>query len=274
VNNWRVGTSTLDINMTFTPAESLLIRAGVRLMKNDVKSIDNGVVDPTRSKRIKTAWPTLSAYWQPSRMLTVRADLDQITNGASYTRVTPHVDIGGRFVVRFRPFEKFYLEDTGVFRNRELIDTDFKSTIRSNAVMATYEFDDRYSGYAGFRYDSMLASNFVNFLRGTAPFTNVALRDQTVDRVWQLGVRARPVPRLELNFTGNYARTTGVGQIAGELPLYGPIKYPYATGSISYDAPRAGRLILQLSRSYYIEQIVPGNNFSANLLTIAWRRDF
>jgi hypothetical protein len=159
-------------------------------------------------------------------------------------------------------------------RNRKLIDTDYRSTIRNNSVTATYEFNDRISGYAGFSYDSFFASDFVNFLRGPAPIINVALRDQTVDRVWQAGVKVSPVKRLVINFTGNYVRSTGLGEISGEAPLYGPMSFPYATGSINYDLPRLGRLTLELQRTYYIEQIVPGNNFGAKLLMIAWTRSF
>jgi hypothetical protein len=273
-NQWRVGAHTLDLNLSVSPYSSFLVRAGIKLMKNDVKALIDGVVNPTRTKRIKTVWPTLSVYWQPTPMWTVRADLDQINNGTSYTRVTPHIDVGGRFVVRFRPFEKLYIEDTGVFRNQTLLDTDYRSTIRSNAATINYEFDERYSGFAGFSYDSLYAANYVNFLRGTAPITNIALRDQTVNRVWQAGIRARPMPLLELSFTGNYVRTTGRGEITGEPPLYGPVKYPYATGSLAYDFPRVGRLMVELSRTYYIEEIVAGNNFGANLLTIAWRKGF
>ncbi|MEI9815410.1 MAG: hypothetical protein WDO18_23385 [Acidobacteriota bacterium] len=125
-NQWRVGASTLDLNLSYAPTASLLLRAGVRLMKNDVKAIADGIVDPARTKRIKTAWPTLSAFWQPSRMFTIRADIDQINNGTSYTRVTPHIDVGGRAVVRFRPFEKFYIENTTVARNRTLLDASFR----------------------------------------------------------------------------------------------------------------------------------------------------
>jgi hypothetical protein len=33
-------------------------------------------------------------------------------------------------------------------------------------------------------------------------------------------------------------------------------------------------LSVDLQRTYYIEQIVTGNNFSANLLTIRWSREF
>ena len=92
----------------------------------------------------------------------------------------------------------------------------------------------------------------MNFLRGPAPITNVALRDQTVDRVWQAGVKVSPVKRLVINFTGNYVRSTGSGEISGEAPLYGPMSFPYATGSINYDLPRLGRLTLELQRTYYM----------------------
>jgi len=273
-NQWRIGTHTLDFNMTFTPVSSLLVRTGVRYMKSDVEFLDGRIADPTRTKRIKTVWPVLSAYYQPSKMLTIRGDVDQVTNGASYTRITPHVDVGGRLVVRVRPTDKFYIDDTAIVRNRRLIDTDYHSTVRSNAITATYEFNDRLSGFAGFSYDSLFASDFVNFLRGPAPFTNLAIRDQTVDRVWQGGVRVSPVRRLEISFSGNYVRATGSGEIAGEAPLYGPMSFPYATGSLIYDFPRLGRLTAQLQRTYYIEQIVPGNNFGAKLLLIAWTRSF
>jgi hypothetical protein len=207
-------------------------------------------------------------------MVTVRADVESTTNGTSYTRVTPHTDVGGRFVVRIRPTEKFYIEDSAVARNRKLLDTDYRSTVRSNAVTATYEFNSRISGFAGFSYDSFFATGVTSFLRGMAPFTNLALRDQTVDRVWQSGIRLNPVPRLGVTFSGNYVRSTGLGEITGEAPVSGPMSFPYATGSLYYDFPRWGRLTAQLQRTYYIEQIVPGNNFSANLLTILWTRSF
>jgi len=273
-NQWIIGTHTADFAMVFTPASSLLVRTGIRYMKSDVEFLDGGVVDPTRTKRIKTVWPVASAYYQPSKMLTIRADIDQTTNGTSYTRITPHIDIGGRIVVRVRPTDKFYIEDAVIVRNRTLIDTDYHSTVRSNAFTATYEYNSRVSGFAGFSYDSLFASDFVSFLRGPAPFTNLAIRDQDVNRVWQAGVKLAPVRRLEISFSGNYVRATGLGEIAGEAPLYGPMSFPYATGSLNYDFPRLGRLTAQLQRTYYIEQIVPGNNFGAKLLLIAWTRSF
>lgn len=274
LNQWRIAAHTLDLNMAFTPMSSLLLRAGIRYLNTDIRMLQDKVVDTTRTKHINTVWPIGSIYYQPSKMFTVRADVESSTNGTSYTRVTPHTDVGGRFIVRVRPTDKFYIEDSAIVRNRRLLDTDYRSTVRSNAVTATYEFTPKYSAFAGFSYDSLFASDFVSFLRGTAPFTNLALRDQTVNRVWQGGLKVEPFRRMGINITGNYVRSTGLGQIAGELPLYGPVKFPYATGSIYYDVPQLGRLTLQLQRTYYLEQIVPGNNFSANLVTIAWTRGF
>jgi hypothetical protein len=273
-NQWRIVAQTLDLNMAFTPAASLLFRAGIRYLNTDIRMLEDGVLDPTRTKHIHTVWPIGSVYYQPTKMVTVRADVESTTNGTSYTRVTPHTDVGGRFIVRVRPTEKFYIEDSAIVRNRKLLDTDYRSTVRSNAFTATYEFNPKLSILAGFSYDSLFASDFVSFLRGPAPFTNLALRDQTVNRVWQAGLKLEPMRRMGINITGNYVRTTGMGEIAGELPLYGPMKFPYATGSIYYDVPQMGRLTLQLQRTYYVEQIVPGNNFGANLVTIAWTHAF
>ncbi|MEO8096658.1 MAG: hypothetical protein ABI811_03080 [Acidobacteriota bacterium] len=271
---WRIGTSALDLNMVFTPTASLLVRAGVRLMKNDVVSIVDNVTDASRTKRIKTVWPIGSIYFHPTHSFSVRADVEQVTNGTSYTRVSPHTDIGGRLVVHYSPTERLYFDDTAVVRNRTLLASDYRSTIRSNAFTVNYDLSEHYTGFAGFSYDSLFASNYVSFLRGTAPFTNLALRDQTISRVWQGGLKAEPFKNFGITFSGNFVRVTGVGEIAGEAPLYGPMSFPYATGSVFYGVPRVGRFTLQLQRTYYTEEIVPGNNFGANLLTIAMTRSF
>ena len=120
---------------------------------------------------------------------------------------------------------------------------------------------------------SFFASDFTTFLRGTPPLTD-AIRDQTVSRIWQGGIHFRPFQHLTSNFTGNYTRTNGLGEISGEPPLYGPVTFPYASGSIQYSFPRWGALGLQLQRTYYIEQIITANNFSANLLLVNWTWSF
>jgi hypothetical protein len=87
-------------------------------------------------------------------------------------------------------------------------------------------------------------------------------------------VEAKPSKYFGLRLSGNFDRSTGLGQISGEPPAYGPLTWPLVTGTVYWDFPKAGRLSVDLQRTYYIEQIVPGNNFSANLLTIRWRRNF
>ncbi len=87
--------------------------------------------------------------------------------------------------------------------------------------------------------------------------------------------RRRQAPRnLGINLTGNFVRSTGAGEISGELPNFGPLTWPLATGTVYYDFARFGRLSIDLQRTYYLEEIVRGNDFRANLLTIRWTRDF
>jgi hypothetical protein len=50
--------------------------------------------------------------------------------------------------------------------------------------------------------------------------------------------------------------------------------WPFATGTVYYDFPKAGRLSIDLQRTYYIEEIITANNFGANVLAIRWTRDF
>jgi uncharacterized protein YbjT (DUF2867 family) len=87
-------------------------------------------------------------------------------------------------------------------------------------------------------------------------------------------VDAKPSKCFGLRLTGNFDRATGLSQISGEPPAYGPLTWPLVTGTVCWDFPKAGRLSVDLQRTYYLEQIVPGNNFSANLLTIRWTRSF
>jgi hypothetical protein len=109
--------------------------------------------------------------------------------------------------------------------------------------------------------------------RGAAPLANT-LRDQEVTRTWSGGIEAKPAKRIGLRLSGNFDRSSGVGAISGEPPAYGPVVFPLITGTFSYNFPVAGQLSIDLQRTYYDEQIVTVNNFSANLLTIRWTKGF
>jgi len=270
---WRDGVSDLTVSMDFTPLRGLMIRPGIELMRADVESLANGVIVPATTLRTNTVRPVISFGYEPSKVFSIRGDFHSTTNGASYTATTPHTQQGTRFVVRFHPIEKLSVEDEVNVLNNKLIGVDFHNTIRSNAITVSYALNERFSVYGGFSYDSYYAQGDIVYARGTPPL-NDFLRDQEMNRVWQGGIEIKPTKRSGLRLTGNFDRSSGVGQISGEPPAYGPVTWPLVTGTGYYDFPIAGRLSVDLQRTYYSEQIVTVNNFSANILTIRWTRSF
>ena len=272
-NVWRDGLSDLDFSVVFTPTNKLIIRPGVRLMKADVEALEDGVSDPPRTLETKTVAPEISFGYEPSKIFSIRGDFRSVTNGASYTAITPHTRTGTHLVFRFKPTEKVSLEDEMSLSDSKLIDANFKSNIRSNAATLSYSLNERFSIFGGFTYSSFFAAGNIQYARGTVPLSNF-LTDQEVNRVWQAGVEAKPVKGLGLRLAGNFDRSTGLAALTGEPPAYGPLTWPLVTGTVYYDFPKAGRLSIDLQRTYYIEQIVTGNNFSANMLTIRWTRNF
>ena len=270
---WKNGLSDLDFNMMFTPVDNLVIRPGIRLSKSDIKTLEDGVVDGARTLRVKHARPELRFGYTPSQKLTLRGDIHSSTSGASYTAISPHTTIAGKLIARYRPLANLSIENALTISNARLIDTDYSNRIRSNTIMVAYAVEDRFSVFGGLGYDSYFAQGEIVYARGTSPLTGV-LRDQEIHRVWQAGVDVRPVQRVGFRVSGNYDRLTGQGEISDEPPNYGPVKWPLATGTVYFDFPRAGRLSLDLQRTYYSEDLVPANNFSANLLTIRYTRGF
>ena len=109
---------------------------------------------------------------------------------------------------------------------------------------------------------------------GERDASSAVWRDQTVNRVWQAGIDAHPAKRFSIRLSGNYDRTTGVGEISGEPPTQGPLRFPMVTGTVAYDFGMPGRFSIDLQRAYYIEEIMRGDNFNANVLAIRWTKDF
>jgi hypothetical protein len=225
--------------MLFTPIPSLTLKPGVRLLKADVEALDDGEVDPAVTLRTKTAWPEFSFGYQPSKIFSVRGDVHAYNSGSSYTAITPHNQVAGHLIFRFQPFKKVTLQDDLNITNNKLIDSSFQSRVHSNTLTLTYVLNDRFSVFAGYTYDSIFAEGNIVYARGTAPL-NDFLRDQEIDRVMQLGVEARPSKYLGFQLTGNYDRSTGLGQISGELPAYGPLTWPLVTGTVYVNFPKAG----------------------------------
>ncbi|PYV27539.1 MAG: hypothetical protein DMG24_04440 [Acidobacteria bacterium] len=272
-NVWRNGLSDLDLNMDFTPIGTLVIRPGIHLMKADVEALVDGVSDPPRTLRINTVAPEISFGYEPSKKVSIRGDFRSFTNGASYTAITPHTRRGTHLVFRFKPTEKVSFEDEMSIFNSKLIDASFRNNIHANAATLSYSLNERFAVFGGFTYSNFYAAGNIQYVRGTLPLSDF-LTDQEVNRVWQAGVEAKPAKGFGLRLTGNYDRSTGLAVVSGEPPAYGPLTWPLVTGTVYYDFAKAGRFSIDLQRTYYIEQIVTGNNLSANMLTIRWTRDF
>lgn len=270
---WRDGIEQLDFNMKFMPASKLLVRPGVTLLEANVITIEDGVVDDAHTLRTKSVAPIVSVYYQPWKRFTLRGDLRSFTNGASYTAITPHTDVTGHLVGTYRITDRLSFDDELSLTSQKLLDTNFRGKAQSNATVLSFALNDRYSFFGGFSYDNEFASGNIQYIRGTPPLAD-SLRDQAISRVWQLGLEARPLRYLGFRFSGNYDRTTGIGQESGVKPAYGPLTWPLATGTVYVDFPKAGRLSVDLQRTYYIQQIITGNNFSGNLLSIRWTRNF
>ena len=270
---WDVQSHQSELNLEFIPRRDVGIRAGLRYYHRDVEVREGGVVQNIPSKVINTVSPILNVYYQPSSKISLRGDFTSTTDGTSYTRISPQTDVRSRLSARLHPWEKLWIESGLTLRNRHFDESNFQNNMRITSTNVTYRQNERLSLFAGFSYDSHFATSDVTFLRGTAPL-DVLWRDQSVSRTWQAGFSANPAARLGVSFSGNYVRATGRGEISGEPPNYGPLKFPYATATVHYDVPAAGRIAVDLQRTYYIEEIVRSNNFSANLLTIRWTRDF
>ena len=270
---WRNNLSDLHFTMDFNPLPTLILRPGIHLMKYDVASFSAGVEDPVLSRTIKTVAPEISFGYEPSRMISFRGDLHSFNNGLSYTAITPRSEVGGHAVVQFHPIAKFSIDNELNVSNGRLLETDYRNVVRFNSTTASYALNERFSIFAGFSYESIYSQGAILYVRGVAPLDNF-LRDQEMNRVWQGGVDIKPVRRFSARLSGNFDRSSFVGQISGEPPAYGPVTWPLVTGTVAYDFPKAGRLSLDLQRTYYLQQIVTANNFSANLLTIRWTRGF
>jgi opacity protein-like surface antigen len=270
---WRDGLSDFAFRMDFRPIRALVIQPGVQFMRSDVESLTNGVATPSLSLRTNTARPEISFGYEPSKLFSIRGDFHSADNGASYTAITPHTQEAAHFVLRLQPIERLSLEDEASVANNKLPAANFVNNIRSNAITVSYSLGERFSVFAGFSYDSYFAQGNILYVRGTPPLAD-SLRDQELNRVWSGGIEGKPTKRFGLRLSGNFDRSSGVGSISGEPPAYGPLVWPLVTGTAYYDLPIAGRVAVDLQRTYYVEQIVTVNNFSANLLTIRWTKGF
>ena len=110
-------------------------------------------------------------------------------------------------------------------------------------------------------------------------------QDSFINRAVRGGFIIKPAKRFGINVSGNYLRTTGASRLYSNvvepllgapivwLPSDGPLTWPMMTATLYYDFPKAGRLSIDFQRTYYVEHLISGNNFQANLLTIKWTKN-
>src|SRR5215831_707937 len=130
---WRNGLSDFAFRMDFYPIKGLVVRAGVQLMKSDVVSLDGGVVDPGVTLRTNTVRPELSVGYEPSKKFRISGDFHTVDNGASYTSMTPHTQVGGRISVRIHPIDKVSIENETRISDSQFLATNFQNNLRANA---------------------------------------------------------------------------------------------------------------------------------------------
>jgi hypothetical protein len=291
-NKWTTGIHFVDLNMEFTPTSSLVIRAGIRYVKRDVieetDGVQNTFVDvflatPFTTVQTKSIWPTLSVFYKPVKIFSVRGDFQSNTSSVPYTPISAHTDVGSRFVFRLQPTEKISIEDNLQVRDRMYAANSYRNRYRTNAINIYYDFNNRFSVNAGYSYESLFGADAVLITEGTL-FSGFQ-QDAFINRGWRGGFILKPTKRFGINVSGNYLRTTGASQYFSTevspllsapivwLPSVGRLTWPMMTATLYYDFPKAGRLSLDLQRTYYVEQLVKGNNFQADLLTIKWTKN-
>ena len=277
-NDWNDTLHQIEFSATFTPKSNLIIRPGFSYYHSNIKMFEDGTLDEPRSLVSRNWSPEVSVFYRPTSRLSLRGNIHTYNRSSSYTALTPHTDFTTRLVASYRLSDKFSIEDELYTVTQKLLVTKFRGTVRANTITLNYRANDQYSLFGGFTYDDQLATGVIAWQRGVPSpqdiSTGDSLRDQALSRVWMAGLEARPVKNFGVRFTGNYVRTTGLGYEDGINPVYGPLTFPYATGSVFYDVPRVGEFSVDLYRTYYIQQIVTGNNFSANMLAIRWLRRF
>jgi hypothetical protein len=271
---WGDRIHTLDVRTTFVPTAELTIQPGLRFTKRDIERTIDGAIDTSATQRQNIARPEISVGYQPLPILSVRGSFKSTYGDAAYTRLSPIRRTSTHAVVRLDPVATLSIEGDLDVTNAERVEAGFKSRLRGFAARVSYAPTDRYSVFGGYDRRSFSASGNGTFLRGTAPITGLLLLDREIDHVWHAGAAVNPTSRLGLTFSLNYNRTTGLDTIAGEPPLYGPTTFPYGTGTIFFNLPQAGRLSLDVQRTYLQQELLPINDFSASLVTIRFSRSF
>jgi hypothetical protein len=272
--SWRQTIHTADITATYAPMRALTIRPGVRLMKRSVHRWEDGAEDPAVTGQEKSIWPELSVGYRPTPKFSARGLVQSAYSDMSFTRMSPVQRTIAHAVVGVRPIEHLSIDLNADRTDADAYAVAYASHVRGGSATVSYAFSDRFTILGGFDWRSFTGLGNGSFARGTAPINDLPTIDREIDRVWQAGLTLRPVARLGVTATGNFDRTTGTDTIFGEPALYGASSFPYATVSVFYELPRGGRIDVDLQRTYWLQELLPVNNFSASLLTVRYSHGF
>ncbi|HKT80940.1 MAG TPA: hypothetical protein VJP86_12015 [Vicinamibacterales bacterium] len=271
---WRQSVHAFTAAVTFVPSAVLTIRPGIRLSQRDIEARVDEVLDAARSLTEQTIGPDLSIGYRPTAWLAARGTYRSGYSDASYTRMSPIQRTVANLTLHAEPAAGFTVEAAATLADADLYSTSFVSHTRTASLQLGYTLSERLTTFGGLDYQTYLGTGDTTFLRGTAPITDIAMEDSEIDRIWQAGATLRATENLDITASGSFVRTTGTDSITGEPPLYGPTSFPLATVSASYNIPRAGQISIDWQRTYMLQDLLPANNFSANLFTVRYGRRF
>src|SRR5579885_1339891 len=188
---WDFGIHTLDTVVTFVPLASLSFRAGVRFLKEDIVRKTNGAID-AGTQRTWSYSPLFSAAWIPNKRLSVRGEFESRVSVDPYVRISPENTVGSSIRTRFYFNDKWGVDDTLSFRNLKTEDIGFVAHSRNNATALWYQPLEKLGFQGGFTYGHFSSKNSIGFLQGIPPLKGLLSTDQTIDRIYSLGVKINP----------------------------------------------------------------------------------
>ncbi len=268
---WDFGIHTVDTLLVFTPIRGLSIRAGVQFVKEDIVATTNGETD-IGTQRTKSYSPIGNVAWTPGKRFSVRGGFESRVIVNPYVRISPEQTVSSTIRTRFSPSDKWGIDNTWSFYNMKTQDIGFIAHSRTNSTSLWYQPLVRLGVQGGFMYGNMSSQNTIAFLQGVPPLTGLLSTDQTIDRVYSLGIKTNPMGNLTFSFTGQFIRSTGLGTLTGENSTYGPLTWPAWTAEIGYTTKHIGRVILAWQRSYYYEDLFRATDYSANAFTLRFER--
>ena len=247
--SWRENLNTIRASVLFQPTTRLSISPGVRFARRDVAEVEDGVEQPATTNDENTVTPELSIAYRPAPWVGLRVVFRHTSNDAPYTRMSPSERSIVRVIASFEPAE-------GVDDSRPAPTTTTPRRpprVSSRGSMAPRcmhrtRSNKRLTAFGSVDYRDLLALGDTTFLRGTAPITDLVMRDAETDTVWQGGATVQVTQsarsdRHAASIRASRARTKSLVNRRCMVRM----RFPFGTISVSYDVPRVGTAGARLS---------------------------